>query len=659
MSDPTVPRTSPRSRPALPRRLGLASSLVPSLLLVGALSSGTGCHGSRTSRAPGAAAYLAAGWIDDATIGEPTLADPERLAALASVEAGVEGRLLRLDRLLDLYDGARFAGDATARESLWLALGGYATTRGIDASREVVIRLLDEAYALEDAATSEDQQRFVADAIMLLSADMFLPDSAEALISQTLAYRVLAEAGHPRVADNAHWRLYDHVRGVLAGTVEVGPALRSDVAVHALYANREDISAWLDDLAPHAQPPLPSADELWGLLEAQRSALAALPRWQPVLAARSTTDAELRETVVELLPRPRDPAWELTALPQGTGARESLAPVVLLADGQRVLAPTGPAPQPYPADDRSDAGVAALEGLVIRDGRGLVLLAAAAQAPAPGFAATLASLRAAKVGIIELAAHEPRIGEREDGIEVPAAVVVALPLHVVPNDDRDAGARAFREARIRVQLGGRGPRFSVDGRWLTAAPALPTDVARLAGELRRAYPGERAIALSLAADVQPGQLVDLLATLTGGRDPLFLATGWLPDAVVEAQPVGDPAADEILTARLGLVDMAPAWTLPDPAGLSEDDRVRVGQARERLRACVPELEAPLGKAGLELELVFTAHKFSEASVRGRKLPEPAKQRIDACARDRLLGLRLDPDESDADRRTLVLHLGPA
>lgn len=128
-----------------------------------------GCE-RRGTRAPHED-LLAAGWIDAETIGPATLEDPERLAALA--EAGSRGRALRLDRLIDLYDGARFAADKQARESLWLALGGYATTRGIDASREVVLRLLDEAYAIEELAAAsplgEDELQFVTDAIMLLT----------------------------------------------------------------------------------------------------------------------------------------------------------------------------------------------------------------------------------------------------------------------------------------------------------------------------------------------------------------------------------------------------------------------------------------------------------------------------------------------------------
>lgn len=579
---------------------------------------------------------LAAGWIDGETIGTPTLDDPERLAALA--EAGVRGRTLRLDRLLDLYDGARFADDKQARDSLWLSIGGYATTRGIDASREVVLRLLDEAYAIEDLANaqpgalSEDEQRFVADAIMLLSTDMFLPDSAEALISQTLAYRILAEGGHPRIADNAHWRLYDHVRGVLDGAIEIGPELRPDVLVHALYAEREDLSAWLEELAPHAQPPLPSAAELWSLLEVHRAAVEAVPRWQPVVAARAQVEAELRETVLEVLPRPRDPAWVLPKLPQGTGQRESLAPVVLLADGKRIVEPTSSSPHEQEARGITPEHVAALEAALLRDGRGTALLAADPQAPSSEFATALIALQMAKVTTIELAVHEPRI----DG---EGSVIVALPLHLVYEDDLGPGARALREARIAILLTGRGPKFRVDGRWLSASPALPTDVQRFVADVRRAYPRERVIHLELGADVQPQQLVDLLATLTGGIDPLFFAAG-IVVAEDGPKPSDDPAADRTLAARLALVDASPTIAVQPGLTLGEDDRARVDQAAASLRECVPELEAPLPKQGVTLELRFTEGKLEQLVASGRKLSAEGRQRFETCARERLLGFRL-------------------
>ena len=128
MSQPPVHRRRPRSSP------------LASLLLSGALLAPlAGCPGIGAGTKIPTAELLAAGWIDAEPVGAAALEDPPRLEALAG--AGVRGRVLRLDRLLDLYDGARFAGDKQARESLWLSLGAYSTTRGIDASRDLWVQL--------------------------------------------------------------------------------------------------------------------------------------------------------------------------------------------------------------------------------------------------------------------------------------------------------------------------------------------------------------------------------------------------------------------------------------------------------------------------------------------------------------------------------------
>lgn len=652
-----------------------ARGLAPILagcLLAGCMTPGGGPNRARHPDTE----LVAAGWIEAELIGDAAADDADRLARLDA--AGPRGRVLRLDRLLDLYDAARFAGDADARASLWAALGGYSSARGIDASREVVLRLIDEAFALEELANADpdalddDAREFLADAIMMLSADMFLPDSAESLVSQTLAYRVLTETGHLRIADNAHWRLYDHVRGVLEGAVEIGPELRRDVLVHALYAEREDLSAWLDDRAPHAQPPLPSPAELWALLAEHRDALAEHPRWRAVVETRASAEAELRDTVLALLPRSRELDWTLPVLARGTGRPESLAPVIVLRPGEVVLEPGAEKPRPFPVEAASGPLVTGVEGVLARDGRGTLLIAADPQLPAPEYAAALSAVVAARASTLEFAVHEPRLPtsddfddfDDEDGLATEASgnVVVALPLYVARADDASPGVRALRGARIEVQLSGRGSRFRVDGRWLSATPALPSDIESLAVRLRDAYPRERVIRLTLAADVQPRQVVDLLAALSGGRDPAFLAVGWLPDSEPEIEPSGDPKADRTLDRRrqLGRSRLSATFPRADLDALSADDRARLEQAGSAVFACVPELEAELPRAGLGIELDFRDGELSElrshvprALARSRAAQ---LERLEGCARERLLGLRLR-DRLEPTTVTLTIVAG--
>ena len=616
---------------------------LPSLLLCIGLA---GCaHGGRGSDARDRAQeqLLAAGWIDAPLIGAATREDPPRLAMLA--EAGARGRVLRLDRLLDLYDAARFAGDREARESLWLALGGHRTTRGIEASREVALRLLDEAYAIEDLAAAdagaraelgEDGEAFLGDAIMLLSTDMFLPDSAETLISQTLAYRVLTEQGHPRVADNARWRLYDHVRAVVSGAVEVGPGQRAEVMVHALYADREDISAWLNDVAVHSRPPLPDAGELWALLERYRQPLAALPRWLPVLDLRREGDAQLLETAEALLPRPRDRGWSLVSQPRGAGQPEALAPVVLLTGDELVLEPTSASPREPAASQLK----AALASLLARDGRGTLLLASAPEAPAPRFAALLAAMVEARVTTVEFAIHEPGI----HGTPGEGPVLLALPMYIARADDLAPGTRALREARIHIQLSGRGPRVRIDGSWLSTTPALPSQQRLLAHQLRRAYPRERAVSLALGADVQPRQLIDVLAAFSGGHggaSPAFLAVGYLPELTVGDEPRGEAQADRRFEARLTMAESPPRIAVVDGEQLSADARARLEAAAQRLPSCMLELDGELPRAGLTLVLDFDHGELTELSLGrlGRRAAE-RREPVERCIRERLLGLRL-------------------
>jgi hypothetical protein len=194
----------------------------------------------------------------------------------------------------------------------------------------------------------------------------------------------------------------------------------------------------------------------------------------------------------------------------------------------------------------------------------------------------------------------------------------------------------------------------LDGRWLGASPAMPSDVIALIESLRRAYPRTHAVSLALADDVQHQQLVDLLASLVGGRTPAFVAVGWLPDATIERTIAGDPAADQALQARLQLASDQVRIGAELPSDLTELDRSRLTGAVESLRPCVPELEAPLPKQGLELELQFVAQELTELRASGRKLGKPSLVRVEACARDRLSGFRLREHEGPLLVRVRVM-----
>ncbi|HFE44690.1 MAG TPA: hypothetical protein ENJ18_04230, partial [Nannocystis exedens] len=380
---------------------------------------------------------------------------PTRTAATQPSE-----RVARLDRLLDLFDAARFAEDQGARESLWQGLGGAAMGRGQDASREALARLLDEALALDDLpGLREDEDEFVASALQLLTADLHRPSTAEDLSIQTSAYRQLVSLGHPRIVDNARWRIYDHVRGCLVGAISAPPDRRPEIAVHSLYVADESIENYLDDnRSVHVQPPLPAAAELWALLDKERRALAQIDRWAPVIERRAAADEELRLTAAAALPAPRDPTWQILSMPAGTGRRESLAPIIRV-DGQTLVIDEG-RPQERREALGSPEAARALAAALVQDGRGIVLFVAPPMTPSPDLRTALRALLSAHVATVEFAIREPRVGEDSGD------VILAMPLEIVRDSDRGPAAQALRGARLHMHLDGRGPRLAIDGRWL-------------------------------------------------------------------------------------------------------------------------------------------------------------------------------------------------
>ena len=158
----------------------------------------------------------------------------------------------------------------------------------------------------------------------MLSADLQPPPSADDLSIRTLVHRTLAEQGHPRIVDNARWRLYDHARGTLQGAVEQPPEQRLPVAVQALYVERDSVEDLLADTAPHAHPPWPTTEALWGLVQAQAGSLRAVPRWTAVIERREPDDQALHETLRASLPAARRDDWPLSDYFSGRDAGDGV-----------------------------------------------------------------------------------------------------------------------------------------------------------------------------------------------------------------------------------------------------------------------------------------------------------------------------------------------
>ena len=613
-------------RPSPPRKPRWRRLAAASLLSLLAACAPRSRGGTATPEAPAA-------FLDG-----PLLGADDRLALAPG--APVAERLVRLDRLLDLFDAARFADDDDARESLWLGLGGAARGRGPEATREAQARLLDEALRLDaEPGLDDDARDLIASAILLLTTDLHTPGSAEDLSIRTAAYRELVEGGHPRIADNARWRIYDHVRGCLDGSLAAPPERRPEVAVHALYAAVDAIDDHLDDRAVHARPALPPPAELLAMLDAERAALREEPRWAPVVARRDAADGALRATVLATLPAPRDPTWDIPRAPAGTGRAERLAPIVRV-DGDALMIDEG-RPQAVRAPFAGTAAPSALASAIVRDGRGLVLYVAPPVLPSPALAGSLRALLAARVATLDLAIREPRVDE------AAGDVILALPLEVVRDSDLGPAAQAIRKARVHVHLDGRGPRFAVDGRLLAARPQGPQGLDELLTRLDRAFPREHMITLSLGDDVLYQQLVDLLRALVGGPRRHYEVAGWLVDRGVGVYTVPAPqdAEDRRIQLRAGLYSEGAAAALEQPYPLPAGDQPRLEALARQLTRCLPEVEAALPPAGLRLRLTFDEGRLAGVEApapRGKeaRLKKDRAGAVIACARDESRGFRL-------------------
>ncbi|HET6585272.1 MAG TPA: hypothetical protein VFG69_17560, partial [Nannocystaceae bacterium] len=520
------------------------------------------------------------------------------------------------------------------------------------ATREALTRLLSSALAIEERADlGDDARAFVRDAIALLTADLETPSTADDLAVRTLAYRTLATDGHARVRDNAEWRLYDHVRGTLAGAIAAPPEARTDVAVQVLYAEREDLAAELGDGPIHERPPWVGAAAVELELERHRDALAELPAWAKVVSARAPDDDELGRTVLATLPAARDAAWAVPLRPRGTGVAESLAPVLRVAGGQAEVDAGRPQHRSVALAEDVEPLAAALRATLAQDGRGVVLLAADPELDPTELRRVLRAVRRAHAARIEIALREPHANESV------GTVVTALPLEIVHGRGDGAGALAIAGARVHAHVAARGVVFTHDGRVLQTAARGADEIAAMVERVGRAYPRERTLRITIADDAPLGMLVDLLVSTigsVGGVKPRLSAVGWLAD---DAAPKGSPsaAADKVLQTRAELASSRASVRIDQPFPLAGDDQGRLRAFAEQLWRCMPELETPVAPTRtIELSLVFEGGRPQTVTVKPIAKVAAGKQAaLASCIEDEAFALRL---REHRDRLTIGIGL---
>jgi hypothetical protein len=598
------------------------------------------CTQSRRANAPIAPPT----WIDAPLMFSGGGADERaRLADLAADPTDAGARLARFDRLIDLFDAARFSGADGTREALWSGLPESTEQRGVTATRTATQSLLDQAYALErdlGDRLGDDALEFLNDAIMLLAVDANPPYDDDSLSTQALAHITLLESGHPRIQDNARWRVYDHVRDVLDSALEASPHDRVRIAPYALLAEQDSIQPWLDWVGPHARPAFPSPQTFVDLLAAQREALALESRWAAVVASREAEDAVLSEGVLAGFPQPRQ-GWTLAKFDRGTGRPESFAPVLQVRDGMARLDADAPHEQRFFLTNPEL--VSAIGKATARDGRQTLLFVAEPMSPAPDLRMGMKAAAAAGVRMLELAIAEPTL-DAAAGDEV----VVALPLYVVGEGDPGAGAEALRSSRIRLHIAGRGPRVAIDDTWLPDQPGSAEELRTLLKRVKRAYPRQRALAVGLGGDAQPQQVFDALAVVVGGPTPLFDGAGWLVGQPREPDP-GSIAANERVTTRVALAGLPPS--ISEGLELSRDDQARFEVLAGSFSACVPELEAAPG-GSLSLELRFEAGVLARVEIQHADAKRASLDAVADCARRRARDFRLREREDALDARVV-------
>lgn len=566
-------------------------------------------------------------WIDAPLADADAQAETERLRTLAASPASADA-ITRLDRLLDLLDAARFGQLDAARQALWSTLGDPPVSRGPQGTQAALTELLQAAWATEDRhALDDDGKRFVADFVMLVSVDLNHPHDTEALQIRTAAYRQLAATGHPRIADNAQWRLFDHVHGVLEATATAPPERRRDIAAHVLYTVYDEITDYLVADASGHRRDLPPAETLVEQLEQLRQTLLQYPRWQAIVVQRSVHDGEVAETALAVLPTTRRSTWPLVEVAAGTGRADPLAPVVLARAGEATIEPGTPTERTSTYDNERLTEL--LRAQMTRDGRGRLLLAADPMLPSPQLALLLAAVRDAAASTIDVAVLEPNPAQAE------SRRVTVLPVQVYRPDDPLA-ARPFRDARLHVHLDGRGPTLWADGKLVqTEGNEL---FAAAIDRARRAYPHESVATVSLSHDVLGGQLVELLTTLRGGRTPRLAAVAWLPDA--PPPPATPQLATAMLDRRVASLEAAPAVRIDQPYPLREGDQVALDAFAEQVRLCSAELERPAASKRCKVRLSFAAGVLDSAEITASGADKTKRLAMQACVQERGATFRL-------------------
>ncbi len=552
-------------------------------------------------------------------------------------------RLARVQRLLDLYDAARFGSDA-ARLTLTPSIEGLTEDltedRGPAASATTLDHLLNEALALESAQPLQHNTLYaheVAQLIALLSADQGPDQTIDDSATKLLAYRHILELAPSMVQDNAQWRRFDYARGFLELATRAPARTRRKQAALAMLLVDEQVEPYLREGPSAARPNDPTPDELWHLVAQPLSLLAQDPQWASLARAKLIESEALRQTARSALPAPRTVEPWLPRHPQGCGRGEHFGPLVYVMNDSMVIDAHRPQARTLAHTASHAARTRALNLTLASDGRGVLTVTIEPGVRSADLFQFLQASAASTAEKLEFACAEPSLTTTD------AWSVAAWPLGPkLRNDVATALA-----PRLLASLSGFGVRFIVDGSALATLATTARDQQAMLHELRALFPRQTTLALHIGNDVVPNQLYGLLHAALDGEGA-FEQLQWLPELDLPSIPTH---GDAVLARRRAWLPWVAAWHVAQPYPLKQADQAHLEQWTPQLAACVLELDVPPERTSAFTVSLHLAH----GRVVGVDAPAGADA-VAACIRELSWGFRL---QHHAEALTLVATLSGA